>query len=249
MNHRYLTITVSAVLWAAPLMAVAGQTMYRCGNKYQDLPCENGEGNRIGKTSGAPQAQVQSQGRSAAQFQSEADAAECSNRGKDSFKISWAREAGATAEQQLADVDGKGLSSRQAAQEKRLIASVYEKRGSSVSVRADIEAECMAEKEKIRQAQTLATAAAKLMQDVPSDAAPSRTGTATNEPQTIARSQTDGDRSSSRAQEQHKRTCAKLSSDLASVRSEQHSGASSSRMNKLNDSKRDLEKALRNEGC
>src|SRR5262245_46279065 len=115
MNHRYLTIAVCAALWTVPAMAVAGQTMYRCGNKYQDLPCESGEGSRLGK-SGTPQAQGQPQGRSAAQFQAEADAAECSNRGKDSLKISWAREAGATAEKQLAEVNGKGLPSRQAEQ-------------------------------------------------------------------------------------------------------------------------------------
>jgi hypothetical protein len=163
------------------------------------------------------------------------------------LKVSWAREAGATAEKQRAEVDGKGLSSRQAAQEKRLIAAVYEKRGSSMSIRADIEAECMAEKEKVRQAQTLAAAAAKLMQDAPSDAAPSRAGTVTSEQPTTARSLTDN--GSSRAQEEHKLTCSRLTSQLASVRNEQHGGASASRMNKLNDSKRELEKALRSEGC
>jgi hypothetical protein len=247
MNRRYLTIAVCAALWTAPLLAVAGQTMYRCGNKYQDSPCESGEGSRIGKTSSAPQAQAQPQGRSQAQFQTEADAAECSSRGKDSLKISWAREAGATAEKQIAEVDKKGLSSRQAAQEKRLIAAVYEKRGSSMSIRSDIEGECIAEKEKVRQAQTLAAAAAKLMQDVPSDAAPSRPESVTSEQHTVARSQSDN--GSSRTQEEHKLTCSRLTSQLTSVKSEQHGGASANRMNKLNDSKRELEKALRSEGC
>jgi hypothetical protein len=247
MNRRYLTIAVFAALWTVPQMAAAGQTMYRCGNKYQDSPCESGEGSRIGKTSGSAQAQAQPQGRSQAQFQTEADAAECSSRGKDSLKISWAREAGATAEKQIAEVDKKSLSSRQAAQEKRLIGAVYEKRGSSMSIRADIEGECMAEKEKIRQAQTLAAAAAKLMQDMPSDAAPGRPESVTSEQHTTARSQTEN--GSSRAQEEHKLTCSRLTSQLTSVRNEQHGGASASRMSKLNDSKRELEKALRSEGC
>jgi len=252
MNRTYLTIAVCAALLTAPLMAVAGQTMYRCGNKYQDLPCENGEaGGRVGKTSGATQAQsqTQSQGRSQAQVQTEAAVAECGNRGKDSLKISWAREAGATAEKQLAEVDGKGLSSRQVAQEKRLISSVYEKRGSSTSIRSDVEAECMAEKEKIRQAQTLAAAGSKLMEDVPSDAVPSKAVTVTTEQHTVAaQARTDGDRSSS-AQEEHKLTCARLTRDLNSVRKEQFGGASTSRMTKLNESKRELENSMRSAGC
>jgi hypothetical protein len=246
MNRRHLTIAVCAALWAAPVVAAAGQTMYRCGNKYQDLPCESGEGGRIGKTSSAPQAHVEPQGRSAAQFQTEADAAECSTRGQDSLKISWAREAGATAEKQTAEVDSKGVSSRQAAYQKRLIASVYEKRGSSVTIRSQIEGECMAEREKIRQAQTLAAAASKLMQDVPADAAPSKA--MTTDQQTIARS--SGDTSGpSRAEEEHKRTCSQLSTQLSSVRSEQRSGTSPSRANQLNDSRRELETALRKERC
>ena len=248
MNRTYLPIAVCVALWTLPLMAVAGQTMYRCGNKYQDSPCESGEGSRIGKTSGAPQTQAQAQGRSPAQLQTEAAAAECGNRGKDSLQISWAREAGATAEKQLAEVDGKGLSSRQAAQEKHLIASVYEKRGSSTSIRAAIEAECMAEMEKIRQAQALAAAASKLMEDVPSDAAPSKAATVTAQQHTLVQTRADGDRSSS-AQEAHKQTCARLTRDLDSVRKEQLGGASGSRMTKLNDRKRELETALRGDGC
>jgi plasmid stabilization system protein ParE len=46
-----------------------------------------------------------------------------------------------------------------------------------------------------------------------------------------------------------KRTCARLNSELASIRSEQHSGASARRANTLNSSKRELETAFRNEGC
>jgi len=59
MECRYLTIAVCAALCTAPLIAVAGQTMYRCGNKYQDSPCESGEGSRVGKTSSSPQTQAQ----------------------------------------------------------------------------------------------------------------------------------------------------------------------------------------------
>jgi len=246
MNRRHLTIAVCAALWAAPLAAAAGQTMYRCGNKYQDLPCESGEGSRVGKTSSAPKAHVEPQGRNAAQFQTEADAAECSTRGQDSLKISWAREAGATADKQIAELDGKALSSRQLAYQKRLIGSVYEKRGSSVMVRSQIEGECMTEREKIRQAQTLAAAASKLMQDVPADAAPTKA--MTTDQQTIARS--GGDASGpSRAEEEHKRACSQLSTQLSSVRSEQRSGTSPSRANQLNDSRRELETALRKEAC
>lgn len=246
MNCRYLTIAVCAAFLTAPLMAVAGQTMYRCGNKYQDSPCENGEpSSRIGKTSSSTQAQAQSQPQN--QAQSQAAIAECTNRGKDSLKISWAREAGATAEKQLAELGSKGLSGRQAAYEKRLIGSVYEKRGSSVSIRSDIEGECMAEKEKIKLAQVLAAAAAKLMEDVPSDSAPSKGVGATTEQKSV-QIRGDSDRSDP-TQEMHKRTCARLTRELTSVRSQQRAGASGSAMTRLGDSKRELENSLRSEGC
>jgi hypothetical protein len=226
MNCRYLTIAVCAAFLTAPLTAVAGQTMYRCGNNYQDSPCENDQpSSRIGKTSSSTPAQAQSPPQN--QAQSQAAIAECTNRGKDSLKISWTREAGATAEKQLAELDTKGLSSRQAAYEKRLISSVYEKRGSSVSIRSDIEADCMAEKEKIKQAQVLAAAAAKLIEDVPSDAASGKGAAVTTEQKSV-QIRADSDRSDP-AQEMHKQTCARLTRELKSVRNQQRAGSSGTR--------------------
>src|SRR4051812_17454103 len=62
------------------------QTMYRCGNKYQDRPCDAGQKSKaVGSASfGAAEA-------------SSGDA-QCAQRGKDALKIVWSREGGAPQE-------------------------------------------------------------------------------------------------------------------------------------------------------
>jgi len=232
MNPKDLTTIACAALVSVSSIAPAGQTQYRCGDKYQDAPCDSGEqSTRVGKSARATPVPVQSQA------QMQAVSANCTARGKESLKISSARESGATVEKQLAEVDSRKSSVQQAAQERRLISSVYAKRGSATAIRADIEAECMAEKEKLRQALLLAAAVSKLMQDAQPEAARGA------EPDTtVEDSQTD-------ARDLHIQTCARLTRELTSVRTRQRSGGSAAAMTKLNDSRRELETGLRNEGC
>lgn len=73
------------------------------------------------------------------------------------MKIVWARESGATREQQL----GWGTQSQQ------LVDSAYSyyKRGSAPEIRAAVEAECVADKE--RQAAALAATAARIQGTAP----------------------------------------------------------------------------------
>jgi hypothetical protein len=237
MYPKGLSTIACAALVSVSSIALAGQTQYRCGNKYQDAPCDNGEqGARVGNSDGATPVPVQSQA------QMQAVSADCSARGKESLKISRARESGATADKQLAEVDSSKLSAQQAAQEKRLISSVYAKRASATAIRADIEAECMAEKEKLKQALLLVAAVGKLMQNAQPDAAPGAEPDTTSPPGQAEDSQAD-------ARDRHVQTCARLTRELTSVRTRQRSGGSIAAMTKLNDSRRELEAGLRNEGC
>jgi hypothetical protein len=242
-NPKGFSTIICAVLVSVSSIALAGQTRYRCADRYQDASCDNGEqGAHVGKGASATPAPVQVQ----VQAQMQAASADCIGRGKDSLKISRAREAGATAETQLAKVDSKKPSPQQAAQERRLIASVYAKRGSSTAIRADIEGECMAEKQRLKQAFLFAAAAAKLMQEVQPDAASSAEPDPTSEPETtqapVESSQTD-------ARNLHTRNCARLTRELNAVRAQQRSGGSPAAMTKLDDSKRELEAGLRSKGC
>ena len=232
MNPKGLSTIACAALVSVSSITPAGQTQYRCGDKYQDAPCDSSEQDtRVGKSASTTPVPVQSQA------QMQAVSANCTARGKESLKISLARESGATVEKQLAEVDSRKSSAQQAAQERRLISSVYAKRGSAAAIRADIEAECMAEKEKLRQALLLAAAVGKLMQGAQPDAVRG------------AEPDTTGEDSETDARDLHIQTCARLTRELASVRTRQRSGGSAAAMTKLNDTRRELETGLRNEGC
>jgi hypothetical protein len=128
--------------------AHAQKNLFRCGNSYQDRPCATEPGKVIGK-SGAPAATPPATGATPATV----DLA-CTRRGAQAQKIMWAREAGATAETQLATAATPA--------DRKLVADVYDRRGSSVEVRAAIEADCSAEKARNAQAAALMEAAAKL---------------------------------------------------------------------------------------
>lgn len=154
MDLRRVAYTVCAIACFALPTSVTGQTMYRCGNNYQDTPCDGGgQMKRIGKASGTARAETEAQ---------PVDS-QCVSRGQLSLKIIWAREAGATLERQLAEA--------KTPQDRRLVSSVYDKRGSAPSIRSQIEAECQAEQDKLRQAASLAAAAAQLRADLPQDVA------------------------------------------------------------------------------
>jgi hypothetical protein len=172
---------------------------------------------------------------------------ECSARGENSLRISRAREAGATLQRQIEKVNSRKLSVRQAAQEKRLINAVYANSGSAAAIRMDIEAQCMAEKNTLVQALLLAAAAGRLMSDAQADQGASADEDAAGDPES-------GDPASENkrpvaAQDARKRTCPELRRDLSTVRNQQRAGGSASATAKLNGSRRELEAALRSEGC
>lgn len=117
---------IAALLLALP----AAAQMYRCGNAYQDRPCEGEPGKVIG--SGSPSSS------------SSGSYAECNLRGEKAQKISWIRETGVMEEKQLASAKSYA--------DKKLIQEVYQRRGTAVEIRAAVEADCRDEKDRAAQA-------------------------------------------------------------------------------------------------
>ncbi len=127
--------------------ALAGGTMFRCGSSYQDRPCDAGQPAKVINSSGVARDQAPSVS-SAPSSPTAAVApapiavvkvdAECAALGNRAKQVVWAKESGRTAEVQLAaaitDAD------------RRLIADVFNRRGSSLEVRQAVESDCMAAK-------------------------------------------------------------------------------------------------------
>src|SRR5258706_3464322 len=139
MRLRLIYLPMAMLLCGSAL----SQTMYKCGRVYQDGPCADGKGKSMGAaTSEAP----------AAAPASGPYAAECAQRGKDSLKIVWAREGGATEERML----GEAATEPQ----KRLVQNVYRRRGAASQIQVAVEADCLVEKEKLEREAALAAAEA-----------------------------------------------------------------------------------------
>lgn len=103
------------------------QTLYRCGNTYQDKPCSGQAGKVVTvlKSGEAGPGLVDAQ---------------CSRRGSDAQKLMWARETGA--------LESDMAAKAKTASERELVAVVYRQNGSSAQVRQAVEAACIAEKER-----------------------------------------------------------------------------------------------------
>jgi hypothetical protein len=210
----------------------AAQTMYRCGSSYQDRPCSAGQASKAmgSATTAAPAAGATMD-------------AECRQRGADAQKLAWAREAGQTQEQQFARIDGSRASASRKSYERSLVTEVYARRGSSAAVRAGIEADCVAEKQKA--AETAAAAKALGLQPPAQPGVPSPTpaGPGAEVQQPSAQegvSQTSAAREAQRKQER----CASLNSQLDDVRNRQRAGGSAGTMEALSRQRRELEARL-----
>ena len=202
------------------------QTLYRCGSVYQDRPCEAGAKGKVVGSTGAEAA--------AAPATAGVDA-ECVQRARDSQKIVWAREGGATEERLLADA--------RSARERRLIQDVYRRPGAASTVQAGVQADCVAEKQREEQEAAVAIAAAlkarRASGDAPTSAEPPRSvQAAAAEPS-----------SAERETERRARTCARYNADMDRLRSEERAGGSSSRMDSLNERRRALREQIARSGC
>lgn len=148
-THHLSLGTVLLLILSGPAHA-----LYRCGNSYQDKPCSTAATEtpvnpavRLGNSPAPATARATATpSPSPSPF-----AARCAQIGNEAQRIVWNREGGATREKQIAELP------RGAAYDEmvKTIDSVYIKRGTAPEIRGQIEAECLAEKQ--RQADALAT--------------------------------------------------------------------------------------------
>ncbi len=223
-----LLVPVMALLLCGSALS---QTMYKCGKTYQDRPCADGKGKSMGAaTSDTP----------AATATTGPYAAECAQRGKDSLKIAWAREGGATEERMLGEAT--------TAAQRKLVQDVYRKRGAASQIQVAIEADCVAEKEKLERDAALAAAAAvRAQREGTLPSAPSSMGAPSSVPSQTApdpRQQAAADEA-----ERKKKTCARLNSDMEDLRTQERRGGSAATMERLAESRRRLSAQITREGC
>jgi hypothetical protein len=137
-------------LFAPCLLAVVAagshaQVMYRCGKTFQDRPCESGVNEQRIVPGGASPSAPGMPGSTSAAVASSPYAAECRRRGEHAQRITWQREAGATAERQINDARGD----RDMIE---LVQNVYARRGTAPEIRSAVESECVVEKQKAAEA-------------------------------------------------------------------------------------------------
>jgi hypothetical protein len=230
---RNSLIAVAALLGGMLFSASAGaQTMYRCGNKYQDRPCDAGQqGKAIGSTGTSSQAA------------SGSTDAECAQRRTDAQKMMWAREAGTTAEVMLAELETQRISASQKAQQRKLVLAVYQKRGTAPEVAAAIAADCMAEKERAAQAAALAAEIMKAQgQGQVQPAAPAGT-------QSQASGASQGQDAAAAQAAQKKAQCDSLNAQLESNSSNARAGGSPATMDRYNREREVIHGKRRDAGC
>jgi|AP12_2_1047962.scaffolds.fasta_scaffold02742_4 hypothetical protein len=231
-------IALAALLGCAllPLTSVAQKT-YRCGNTFQDRPCNATQASQAaGNATTAPAAAAP------------AIDAECRQRGGDAQKIAWARESGKTSEQQLEKIDGERTSASRKAYERTLIAQVYEQHGSSAAVRAAIEADCIAEKQKA--AETAAAAKALGLQAPPAQTAiPSAAPAGSGAREQQAAQQPVQRTSSAREAQRRQDLCESLNLQLDDVRNRQRAGGTAGNMENLGRQRHGIEDKLSANHC
>lgn len=234
----------SLLVWlgAAALMSMAGfahaQKMYRCGNAYQDRPCEGtqAQGKVVNNWSGS------SSGGSLTQD------GPCSRRGADALKVVWARDNGTQREQQIADVDRLGLSAPSYEERVQIIESVYAKRGSAPEIRAAVESECLAEKERQAQAAALAATAARIAGGgAAAGPAPGARGPSESDIERMEARRHAEMEANAAAFKQSR--CADLARQYESLRNQERTGGSSATMARHAERRRELDERQRREGC
>jgi hypothetical protein len=219
---RFLLLLAGSLAIFAQAQA---QTLYRCGRVYQDRPCEAGAKSKVVGSTGAADAAVPA---------TAGVDPECVQRARDSQKIVWAREGGASEERLLAEA--------KSARERRLIQDVYRRPGAASTVQVAVQADCVAEKQREEQEAALAIAAALKARRAAADApAPGYGSSAQASAPQSARADVEA--------EQRKRDCARYNADMDRLRAEERAGGSSARMDSLNERRRALREQMAQSGC
>jgi hypothetical protein len=165
MNSTLKTLVCSLALLAS------GQSfaLYRCGNVFQDRPCDRSDAQAATARPDAKPQAASSANVSAANVSPFAMA--CSRVGKSSLDIIWKREAGALREAQYANAEGNP-------EHKNLVDAVYEQRGTAPQIRAAIEADCMGERQRAADANAALASLQKIQGTAPAAARSAPTATA-----------------------------------------------------------------------
>ena len=222
--------------WLLVLCCAPALAQYRCGNVFQDRPCESGTQINLSPSGRPLPSQPTTPGavvRSAPPANAATFAIACSRIGEQAQRITWKREGGATQEQQLAE-RATMLSPEDHA---KTVAGVYARRGSATEIRSSIEAECMAEKEK--QAQS-----AELLKQLRRDAGESAAAPATTTP-----ARTADNAPSPTSTKPSASQCASLKRQVDDARARLAGGGSSRQMESLQNDRRSAEASLRSSGC
>jgi hypothetical protein len=237
---RY-AIACLLVLCGAPALA-----MYRCGNVFQDKPCESGPEIRLspsGRPTAAPPAAraASAPATAPATATPSSFAVACARVGELAQRIVWKREGGATREQQLAE-RVTGVSQAEHAQ---TVAAVYARRGSAPEVRAAIEAECVAERQKEADAAALLNQLRKQAGETPvipaASPAPAAEPGATAQSTPNSPAPADGKPSAA--------TCSRLRNTLAEANARLTQGGTARVMEALQNERRSAEASFRSSGC
>jgi hypothetical protein len=229
MNRVWLVLTGSLLI-AAQAQA---QTMYRCGSVYQDRPCDAGKTGKVVGSTGTG---------SAPATQAGGVDPECVQRGKDSHKIVWAREGGATEERLLSEATS--------ARERRLIQNVYRRPGAATAVQAAVEADCVAEKQREGEQAAIAIAAALKAQKEGAGAPAQLSAQPGADPQAQEQAaKIAAQERAAREADYKKKECARYGDQMESLRRAERAGGSASRMDSLNEQRRDLRERMSKAGC
>jgi hypothetical protein len=206
--------------------------LYRCGNVFQDRPCDGGDAQAPSAALERPAAKPQAASSASASAATVSPfAMACARVGKSSLDIIWKREAGALREAQYANVEGS-------LEHKNLVDAVYDQRGTAPQIRAAIEADCIGEKQRAADANAALAAAQKAPGATP---AAVRAAPATA-PLTVAAAPA-GKASDSAAQ------CAKLSSQLAAVQERARSGGGVATMEQIGNERRAIDSKISAAKC
>jgi hypothetical protein len=223
------------ILSGAPAMA-----MYRCGNVFQDTPCESGKEIRLspsGRPATAPSDAPTAPAAPAPAASPSPFAAACARVGEQAQRIAWKREGGATREQQLAEPSTVLPRGEQA----KTIDAVYARRGSAPEIRAAIQSECVAEKQKEAEAAEMLRQLRKQageIRDVPA-ADTASPAPALNSGQVRPTASTEPSAAN----------CASLRRAVDHANSRLRQGGSAGVMEKLQDDRRRAEESVRSSGC
>jgi hypothetical protein len=219
-SNRFMALALAMVGAWHIAQPVHAQTMYRCGNTYQDSPCQSAPANKTFNSSGA----AKTTSASAAPVTD----VQCSGRGAEAIKITWQREAGKTLEQQLTGVSSPT--------QRALIEETYGIRGTAPEVRSAIEAACMKRKEEAAKAAALIEAAKAT--DGAARPVSSAAGSAqAPQPQPTAVAQPKSPERPDSA-----RQCESIQAQINSVKEQQRQGGSIAFQEELNSRRRDLER-------